>query len=102
MSSETGRHEHRTPKIATYSPDGTERGDHIGHDTKQGHSIGNAPYSVCCARFYDYLNRRREYDESVYVDGQAECRGEYAGDGIPRTAGGFPFEPLDWGKVIQI
>ena len=23
--------------------------------------------------------------------------GEFWGDGVPRTAGGVPFEPLDWG-----
>ena len=24
-------------------------------------------------------------------------RGEFWGDGVPRTFGGHPFEPLDWG-----
>lgn len=102
MSSETGRHEHRTPKIAPHGFIDAARDESTDTDAKRSHKAGKAPYSVCCARFYDYLNRRREYDEYVYVDGLPEDRGEYTGDGIPRTAGGFPFEPLEWGEVMQI
>ncbi len=27
-------------------------------------------------------------------------RGEFVGDGVPRTFGGQPFEPLSWGHVL--
>lgn len=27
-------------------------------------------------------------------------RGEFVGDGIPRTFGGHPYESLDWGHVL--
>lgn len=26
-------------------------------------------------------------------------RGEFVGDGVPRTAGGFRYEPLDWSRL---
>lgn len=44
-----------------------------------------------------YLNRRREYNDAVLLDGAPELDGGYWGDGIPRTAGGFEYEPLSWG-----
>lgn len=29
-------------------------------------------------------------------------RGEFVGDGVARTAGGFRYEPLDWGALIRV
>ena len=29
-------------------------------------------------------------------------RGEYLGDGVPRTAGGHPYEPLSWGSRLKV
>ena len=28
-------------------------------------------------------------------------RGEFLGDGVPRTAGGFRYEPLDWSRLKE-
>lgn len=50
-------------------------------------------------RFVRFLNARREYSEAVLLDGAPELDGSYTGDGIPRTVGGQPYEPLEWGEV---
>ena len=43
-----------------------------------------------------FLNARRAYEDAVLLDGAPELDGGFVGDGIPRTAGGHEFEPLDW------
>lgn len=49
-------------------------------------------------RYQNYLNRLR----AIHMGDIPEPTGEFHGDGIPRTAGGYPFKPLDWGGVMQV
>ncbi|OXN00803.1 hypothetical protein [Bifidobacterium vansinderenii] len=44
--------------------------------------------------FHEYLNARRQY-EAELLHGAPPLRGWYRGDGIPRTAAGHPYEPLN-------
>lgn len=49
-------------------------------------------------KYHAYLNRLK----AIHMGDIPEPTGEYFGDGVPRTAGGYPFEPLNWGGVMQV
>lgn len=47
--------------------------------------------------YYRYLHRLRQAQSDAL--GGIESRGEYWGDGVPRTVSGKPYEPLEWKGV---
>lgn len=47
--------------------------------------------------YYRYLRRLRQAQADAL--GGIESRGEYWGDGVPRTVSGKPYEPLEWKGV---
>lgn len=49
--------------------------------------------------FYRWLHSVRETEDKA-LDG-VEPDGHYTGDGVPRTAGGFRYEPLDWSRLKE-
>ena len=48
--------------------------------------------------YQNYLNRLR----AIHMGDIPEPDGSFYGDGIPRTVGGYPFEPLNWGGLLRI
>ena len=60
-------------------------------------SQASAQYRRDFLRYHAYLNRLR----AIHMGDIPEPDGSFYGDGIPRTAGGYEFTPLDWGKVMQ-
>lgn len=55
-------------------------------------------YLTCVNEYYRYLNYLRD----IHMGLLPQPNGFYWGDGIPRTAGGYPYEPLKWNGVILI
>lgn len=52
-----------------------------------------------CLDFHRFLNAGQRLRDAVRLGEAREPDGSYDGDGIPRTAGGHPYEPLEWGEV---
>ena len=52
-----------------------------------------------CLDFHRFLNAGQRLRDAVRLGKAREPDGSYDGDGIPRTAGGHPYEPLEWGEV---
>lgn len=47
------------------------------------------------------LARKGERWRPARLDDVIVERGEFVGDGVPRTAGGFRYEPLDWSRLKE-